>query len=260
MPRFSRLLPVLFLFAAGSEAPPAAAWTPDGQRTIAAAAARLAPPDLHRQLTRNRQSYLLGVDEPFRAGEEFRFKNPDGSGALDVALKAAVERAVLAIENHRPFNEIAFRLGVVAHYLAEANNPLATSDDDPAEPRYAADWARYLDSAAPRMKVSFYGYRPGFDGVRDLPVLLREILARGQGLYPRIGHEYRRVGFRSGAEAFNDRSTAYGVASLAVSHAVSDIAEMLRYIWLEAGGIDIRERLPLRGSEIVLLPLEPVRP
>ena len=86
-----------------------------------------------------------------------------------------------------------------------------------------------------------------------LPALVGETLGRSRELYPLVGREYRRVGFASGREAFDDRSTAYAVAALAYSHAISDIAEVLRYIWLAGGGIDSRDRIPRRGMHVLHL-------
>ena len=53
---------------------------------------------------------------------------------------------------------------------------------------------------------------------------------------------------------FDDRSTAFGVGSLAFSHAVTDVTLVLRYIWLAAGGIDDRANLPAGGTRLTLLP------
>jgi hypothetical protein len=69
-----------------------------------------------------------------------------------------------------------------------------------------------------------------------------------------IGGEYRRIDFASGLGRFDDRSTAFGVASVAFSHAVTDVTLALRYIWLAAGGIDDRANLPAGGSRLMLLP------
>jgi hypothetical protein len=99
--------------------------------------------------------------------------------------------------------------------------------------------------------VVFYGFRPSFQGRRDLPQLIRETLGRSRRLYPLVGQEYARIGFATGGGGFDDRSTAFAVAALGFSHAVSDIAEVLRYIWVEAGGIDTRRRLPVRGREMI---------
>lgn len=237
---------------------PLAAWTPASQRTIAATAARLAPPDLHRQIARNRQAYLMGAVEPFEsAPPESRVKYADGAGQLDRVIPVVVDNAVRSIQAHRPFNEIAYRLGLVSHYLAQANNPLAAVRGDRAAPRWAADYPRYVESAQPRLQVIFYGFRPGFDARRDLPGLVDETLRRSRGYHVLIDREYRRIAFRSGLRHFDDRSSAFGVTTLAMSHAVSDIAEVFRYIWLTAGGIDTRTRIPARGREYVLLPREP---
>ena len=235
-------------------ATPAAAWTPASQQTIASEAARLAPPDLYRQIVRNRAAYLQGVADGFGERDPLAHaKHADGTGRLDEAVATAVDNAVRSIVAHRPFNEICYRLGIVSHFLADANNPLNAADDDAEEGRYYADFLAYLESAEPRVRLVFYGFRSDFKDDRDLPKLITESLGRGRELYPLVGREYRRVSFASGLSAFDDKSTAFGIASLAYSHAVSDIAEALRYIWLEAGGIDTRRRIPVRGREVVRL-------
>ena len=172
------------------------------------------------------------------------------------APAAAVDNAIRAITSHQPFHEISYRCGIVSHFLADANNPLNSAETDLEEGRYYADFLAYLESAEPRVSIVFYGFRPGFEGRRDLPELVAESLERGRGFYATIGREYRRVRFATGREAFDDRSSAFGVATLAYSHAVSDIAEVLRYIWLEAGGIDTRREIPVRGRDAVRLPRE----
>ncbi|MEE8524856.1 MAG: hypothetical protein V3T72_13055 [Thermoanaerobaculia bacterium] len=236
---------------------PAHAWTPASQQRIAEMAARLAPPDLHRQLARHRAAFLQGILDPFREAEPaHHYANGDGSGRLDQAIAQAVDNAIAAIRAHQPFEEVAYRAGIVSHYLADANNPLNSDESDRDEGRYFADFLRYLEHVEPRLKLVFYGFRGGFQGRRDLPGLIAETLERSRGLYPMVGREYRRVGFVSGVGAFDDLSTAYGVAALSYSHAISDIAEVLRYIWIEAGGIDTRVRIPLRGHHLMPLPRE----
>lgn len=241
------------LVAIGSAAP-TAGWTPTSQQRIAEEAARLAPPDLYRQLVRNRVAYRQGVNDGFAERDPAAHaKNADGSGRLDQAIAIAVDNAVRSITAHQPFNEISYRLGIVSHFVADANNPLNADESDPEEPRYYADFLSYLESSEPRVRMVFYGFRRGFDGSRHLPDLITEALERGRGFYPAVGREYRRVDFAPGRQAFDDRSSAFGVASLAYSHAVSDIAEVLRYIWLEAGGIDTRQRVPVRGRDVIRL-------
>ncbi len=236
-------------------APAASAWTPQTQVVIAREAARLAPPDLWRQIDRHPTELREGAMAPFEDRDPARhYKNPDGTGDLDRVIVAEVDRAVRLIQALRPFEEVVFQLGVVSHYVADAGNPLNTSAADPEEGRYFADYLRYLERAEPRLPVIFYGVRPGFDAQPDPSPLVAAALARGRALYPLIGREYRRIGFASGVDRFDDRSTAFGVASLAFSHAVSDVGLMLRYIWIRAGGADFRTDLPAEGAGELRLP------
>lgn len=233
----------------------AAAWTPQTQIVIAEEAARLAPPDLFRQIDRHRPAFRKGVLAPFEEPDPLRHvKNPDGSGSLDAAIVQAVEGAIAAIQNHRPFAEVVFRLGAVSHYLADANNPLNTSQEDAREEEFYADYLHYAESAQPRFPLVFYGLRPELEGEGSVPSFVAGTLRRSRDLYPLVGAEYRRVGFLPGIEAFDDRSTAFGVAALAFNYAVNDVTLALRHIWLRAGGGDERTRLPLQGSRIYVLP------
>jgi hypothetical protein len=181
-------------------------------------------------------------------------KNADGSGQLDKVVAAEVAAAIAAIRGHKPFEEVVRRLGAVSHYVADANNPLAASGDDAEERRYFVDYLRYAETAEPRFPLVFYGLLPGLEGGRDLSPLIDSALRRGRQFYPLIGGEYRRIDFASGLGRFDDRSTAFGVASVAFSHAVTDVALALRYIWLAAGGVDDRANLPAGGSRLMLLP------
>jgi hypothetical protein len=253
LPRLAAALGCLELAALVTT--PARAWTPRTQQTIAWEAARLAPPDLARQLIKRHAAYLAGVLEPFADSDPGRHrKDVDGTGKLDGALEEAVTRAIAAIRGHRPFDEVVFRMGVAAHFMADANNPLATSSADAEAGRFFVDFLRFAETAEPRFPLVFYGGRPGLERAPDVTELLADTLRRGRSLYPLIGHEYRRIDFASGIGLFDDRSTAFGVASVAFSHAVTDVALVLRYIWLRAGGGDERAGLPAAGTRLLLLP------
>ena len=226
-------------------AAPAAGWSPQTQIAIGDRAAEIAPPDLRRQLVKHRRELRRGLLAPYEGAEAgYHVKNSDGGGALDRAIRAETERAIEAIRGHRPFSEIVFRLGVVAHFVADANNPLAVDDADPDEATYYADYLRYVESALPRFSVVFYGQGRKVEEAHELDRLLAATLERGRLHYPLIAREYDHAGRIDGVSDFDDRSTAFGIGSLAFSHAVSDVASVMRYIWIEAGGADVR-RLPL---------------
>jgi hypothetical protein len=249
-------LAVALLAAVAAAAPaPAHAWTPKTQETIAWEAAHLAPPDLARQLIKHRGAYFSGVLQPFDDADPARHrKSADGAGALDRSIEEAVGQAVGAIRGHRPFDEIVWRLGIVSHYTADANNPLAASNDDASAGRYFVDFLRYAETAEPRFPLVFYGVRPGLDRDPDISALVAAALARGRTLYPKIGLEYRKIDFASGLGVFDDRSTAFGVASVAWSHAVTDVVQALRFVWIRAGGADQRSGLPATGTQLLVLP------
>lgn len=235
-------------------ATPAHAWTPHTQREIGETAARLVPTDLYRQIDKHRSSFRNGLDAPFRDADGARHvRNADGSGRLDKVIEHEVAAAVDAIVTHQPFADVVYRLGVVAHYVADANNPLAAAQSDVEEARFFADYLRYAETAQRRFAVVFYGYDPRLT-TRGVQPLVSSALARGRQVYPAVGREYRRIGFRSGVASFDDRSTAFGVAAVSFSHAVSDVATVLRHVWLRAGGADLRPQLLEARDALVLVP------
>jgi len=229
-------LPVLVFLALavalGLSGSPAFGWSQATELSIAERAALFAPKPLARQLEKHKA--------PYRAGVLAAKRNPAAGRTLDAVLNDEVERAVDAIRNHRPFAEIVERIGRVMHYVAGANDPLAVGNTDTAERRYAADYPRYVESAQPRFRATFYGDGRRLEAPGDLGPMLRRTFARGRVYYPMLSAEYRRIDYGEGRRKFDDRSTAYGVSALAYSHSISDSIGVLRYIWLRSGGADSR--------------------
>jgi len=255
---FHRLRPLAVLSAAaivaGGAAAPVAAWSPASQRAIAADAASLAPPDLVGQLRRHERELAEGTVEPFRDGDASRHvANEDGSGSLESVLLAETDGAIAALRAFRPMEEIVRRLGRVSHWVADLNNPLNSSSSDGEEARFFRDYLFFVDSARPRFSVVLYENADPVKSPGDLAALERRALRRGRELYPMLGREYRRIGFASGVERFDDRSSAFGVAALTYSHAVSDAARVFRYIWIAGGGGDSRPVLDRARDRLLLI-------
>ena len=256
-PRFRPWSVLLVLLAPLGAATPLAAWTPASQLAIAADAARFGPPDLYRQVARHAEDYRRGALSAFEDREPaHHMKNGARDGELDQVVLAEAQRAVELVRAHRPFAEVVFQLGRLAHYVADADNPLNTARFDPAEARYFRDYLQYVESAEARFAVVFYGLDPDLDRRGGLARMVERTLARGRALYPSIGREYQRIGFASGRLAFDDRSTAFAIAALSYSHAVTDVAGVLRWVWLAAGGADSRPTLPAAGGELLVMPRE----
>lgn len=215
-------------------AAPASAWSPKLQEAIARDSARLAPPGLSRQLQKHVDELVAGAQEPSAAAEAA------AGASLERALAREVEQAIAAIRGHEPFAVVARRVGRVSHYASALANPLVSSDADRDEPRYFEDFLSYVESTRPRLAVVVYEWEPPVTAAGQVGDLARAALRRGHALYPLLGAEYRRIEFGSGARLFDDRSTAFGLAALAYSHAVTDSARLYRYIWIAAGGHDPR--------------------
>ena len=232
------------------------AWTPNTQIAISDEAIRLGPPDLYRQIVRHKQAFRDGLMAPYQDGYPARhYKHRNGIGELDRAIADESERAIQMIRSLQPFETIVYQLGIVAHFVADAHNPLNSAEDDPREGQYFADYLRYAETAQDRFPMVFYGMRSKFDSPEDLRKLAWEALELGRQVYPLIGREYKNIGYVSGINVFDDRSTAFGIASVAFSRSASDTAEVLRYIWLRAGGADQRARIPKRGADqLVVIP------
>ena len=248
------MLLALVLLAAA--APPARAWSPKSQVAIAEEAAQLAAPDLAPQLERHADRFREGIVAPFRGtAPEQHYRNAHaGDGTLDQTIFHEVDAAIAALQKFAPFEDIVYRLGIVSHYLADANNPLNASADDPREGEYYADYLRYMQSAEPRFALVFYAGEPEVTTDREMRLLVYRALARSRRDYPLVAAEYARIGYASGVERFDDRSTAFGVAAISFSHAVSDIARVFHYIWLRGGGGDPRQDLWEGQQGLLLLP------
>lgn len=230
---------------------PSRAWTPATVQAIAAESYVLAPRDLARQIAHHRDVFAAGVAAPL---PERDLATPE---RLAKAVDGEVTAAIQAIQKHKPFAEVVRRLGVVARYLAYANAPVpgwASGAADSQAARLGPDYFRYAEAVESRFPLIFYGILPGLEAQKGVGAVVDEALRRGREAAPLIDLEYQRIGFASGLDLFDDRSTAFGVASTSFSHAVTDVTTVLRYIWLKAGGIDDRTHLPARGEELIVLP------
>lgn len=252
-----RVVAALLVPGVAIAAAPAAAWSPQTSVEIADQGATIAPPDFKRLIERHQAAFKEGVLEPVR--------NPSSTGQpLDRVIEIEIDRAISMIHSHQPMEQVVRQAGVVAYFVAHANNPLVIGRSDPDEQTYFSDYLGYVDSARPRFAAVFYGLVPEFEDSGRVADLMRRTYRRGQLLYPLIGSEYERIGGPYGRQKFDDRSTAFGISAVAFSHALTDVAIVLRHIWLEGGGADPRQPLLVRKGEFQAprtsaLPLEDIQ-
>ena len=120
---------------------------------------------------------------------------------------------------------------------------MATDQD--LEPEHA-DFEHYFERRMERFPTVFYGLDPHF----GLPQYLDRSLHRTANFAPLMSEEYFRGGTRHTSVEFDDRSTAFGVASICYSHAITDIVNVDYYIWREAGG-DVRSASSMLTARVI---------
>jgi hypothetical protein len=232
---------------------PAAAWSPETTLAITEQALILAPPHLGRQLARHKSRYREGVLTPFKQGGGTKQGLALPPEVLRRAIEKEAQNAIKAIEGHVPFDEVILRMGVVASYMTATNYPLLSEMTANSRPAYLVDYPAFVEAAFPRFSVVFYGAGRMVGNKAGLGSVIDAAFSRSGRIRPLISLEYDRIGVPNGLELFDDRSTAFGISSLAYSHAVSDVVAVLRYIWLAAGGIDSNDLLPLDEDQLILL-------
>jgi hypothetical protein len=219
-------LAVAFLFL--SIALPSQAWTRAADLRIAAKSADLAPPDLRLLINKYNAEYVRGVDDALATeGTDIHRRR------LHERIDAQTRGIVEMIRTNRPMSAVVGQLGNLAHLVGDANNPFHIGDDDAAA---HADFEQYFEHRLARFSPVFYGVDPHF----ALSRYLDKIFARTTNLRPLMAEEYKS----GSGSTFDDRSTAFGVAAVCYSHAVTDIVNLYYYIWKSAGG-NVR---PLGGS------------
>jgi len=172
-------------------------------------------------------------------------------------VAAETRRAVEALETHQQFRDVVYQLGILMHSVIDANDPLMTTSGGGLDPRFSADFSAYMDSTSSRVPPLFYGVDTRLRKLADVPAFVGRAVDRSRRLYPYIGVEYERIAGGRAIDDFDDRSTAFGVASVAFSRAMTDVVVMLRFVWLEAGGADSLPREPLESRKLLKLSRRP---
>ncbi|HKR64360.1 MAG TPA: hypothetical protein VJZ00_11565 [Thermoanaerobaculia bacterium] len=236
---------LLFLFVPLT----ASAWTRASDERIAKKAAALAPPDLRMMFERFEGDYKLGLEQA-QSDEErgsHHYFVLSREGHLREKIERETQGAIQAIRNGEPMSMVIQRLGVVAHLISDANNPFHVANDDPRSPASHNDFEQYFERRLAKFPTVFYGLDPQF----RLGTYLDKTFARSAKFAPLIAEEYGRGGVARTSADFDDRSTAFGVASVSYSRAVTDLVNVYYYIWKEAGG-DVRSAALMREGNLQL--------
>ncbi len=227
----------------------AQAWTRASDQRIAMKGAALAPPDLRLLLTKYETDYKHGLEtaQADEGTDAHRYFVLSKRGRLRERIERETRASIAAIRKGDPMQVVVDRLGTIAHLVADANNPFHTSDADSRLAPLHDDFEQYFERRMSKFPTVFYGLDENF----ALTPYLARTFERSSKLSPLMSEEYFRGGVQHSSAEFDDRSTAFGVASVCYSHAVTDLVNLYYYIWREAGG-DVRSASAMRGSNLLL--------
>jgi hypothetical protein len=252
-----RILLVLAAVATAAWAPasPAWAWTGATRARMIRDALKVTPPALNAILEHYRRDLDRGMQAPSsHETEEVHYQLADGSAGLAaaaVAQKQTEAQGFLSVKHG--LKKFAFEMGTLAHLAADVSFPLNASDADPREPLYREAYRDYIEHVLDR--IPFVLDPTAASGVDDMSPETRmmrsaRLTARN---YDQIGAAFKDDGTPRSAQALDDRSVPFAVASLAYSQAVNDIVRVWCRLWRASGG-DMTGPTPQPGPAAVPVP------
>jgi hypothetical protein len=224
---------------------PLQAWTRASDQKIARKGIEMAPPDLRLVLDKFALEFQHGLEkaEGDEGSAEHHYFVLSRSGKLRERIDQETFAIIKLLRGRRPMPLVAERLGMLTHLVADANNPFHLANDDARLDVAHDDFEQYFERRMARFPTVFYGLDPQFQP----GTYFDKTFARTRQLYPLMSEEYFRGGEPHTSADFDDRSTAFGVASVCYSHAVTDLVNLYYFIWKEAGG-DVRSAATLRSA------------
>ncbi|NLI46196.1 MAG: hypothetical protein GX414_03735 [Acidobacteria bacterium] len=212
---------LLVVSAAGSAPAPVEPGPPPDAVVISAR--KLMPPAL-RDIMERRQHVLLAA---------FRSTAPaadlPGARAELVNELTAMDRRLAGTPL---FDEVVAGFGAIARRVCD-HNTMGKFAESAEEHAYFTDFHNFVDCKHHRFVAVFNDYSPLLF-VDDRSDLYLEAMAqRNRNYAHRIAALYREGG---SSRTFDDRSPAFGLASLHFSHTITDIANLWLYCWRRANG------------------------
>ncbi len=193
-------------------------WTPTTRGYMAIHAFQAFPSDLRLALNQHRAAFRDAAMEPV-AGSESDHIN-------DACL--LVEELVRELSDQPDFDIVARKLGHLMALTASLTDPYNGSRD--AE---ALDYRQYVQSKLKKLvfayqPVSLASFRTG-----DPCTILSNLPQQGRRMLPRIQADYTRFGHSS---RFDDRSAAFGAASILFAETCQEMSRLGILIWDRARG------------------------
>ncbi len=204
------------------------AYGPKTVQRMTDASLRLAPAALRSALV----SYKTDLDAGVSESVEGYGSAPRGE-VLD-ALQKEADTIPGLFTARAPFPAVARHFGRAAGLIFLLNDPMMIGGD-PRALDVRLDYYGYIERKLPILVVTFDGYdTPPLHG--DVEAYMKHRLMTEKRYQAAVLFCYFPHGRRVSSETFDDRSNAFGVAQLVLSHAVSDTAKTWLYLWKSMDG------------------------
>jgi hypothetical protein len=191
------------------------------------------PGDLADLVRRHDDRYDAGIQRGLAAPPAWRAGPP---GSLLPALEAQVESCAADLRKPVPLADLVEEIGVLAVLVLDINDPLAAIHDDPREATYAAAYESYVTSILEKLRLVYYGQNRDLIFGGAVTATIDSAFDRSGFLYPFIGEEFYRTGQLRDWRVLDDRSVTFGVAGVSLSRALTDLANLVAYVWRNGGG------------------------
>jgi hypothetical protein len=214
------------------------AWDEATYRAVAEDSLRLLPPSLQEVVEPYKDAIIEGAAEPLslhKKSKRHTYDTTTGKGDLIEESLKAVEEGIKLVEQQKPFSEVARQLGLMCHLAVDLADPLRASNEDPREAEIAEDFAAFSVRQKEKFRPFFHGYPPQFLS-KGLEPFLKRFSDHSRTFYPILLRAYYPDEKRVSSKAFDERSTAFGIASVGYSQALLTTGTMWVYFWHHAHG------------------------
>ena len=208
-------------------------WSEPTVRQVAWTSVDFFPPDLARQVRRHHKRFDAGIRRGLTSPPAWRAGPP---GKLPLALDAQVKRCASDLRKPVPLADLVEELGVMAVLVLDANDPLAVVHNDDREAAYSGAYQRYVESILDRVRLVYYGQDQELIYRGAVGAAIDSALERSESLYPFVGDEFYRTGELREWTMLDDRAVTFGVAGVALSRGLTDVANFAAFVWHHGGG------------------------
>jgi len=208
----------------------AGAWEVPTGRAMARQALRMMPQSLQSVLEQH-QPQLFEALELGQAAAD-RLAAQDSDLAADRIAAASFELQQL-MQQRGSFSEVAQRLGQLGALVLAVNDPTHYAG---ASANERAAFLRQVERSRERFPFVFDGHGAPELRTGDVQHYMRVSARRARFYGEQLRSSYF-VPLRGGREvSFDPRSMPFGIASIAYSHAISDLVRIWFYSWRAGGG------------------------